>query len=231
MKAHWLFTKHPIVIDDELACVIGINEAIVIQKLNYWLHSKSAKFIDGRMWIYNTYANWRKDSFPFFSISTIRRTFTNLEKQGLVLTGNFNRAGFDKTKWYSIDEERLNELMSSASVQNEQTVCSNRADGVVQNEQPNTIDYTYKEEDINKKETEKLFLLDDLKRLAPCLPSERDWSTVKALSKRLTYEGLSFVVDNFKGVMYHKGNEVLKPYSYLIKMMREEIEVEKAIGD
>ncbi|RMC36005.1 hypothetical protein F5ESL0236_07580 [Lactobacillus sp. ESL0236] len=124
MKAKWLYSKHPIVIDTDLAVALGSNgdrEAMVLQQLNYWLHSKSAKQINGRRWIYNTYDNWKKDSFPFFSKSTIRRTFTKLEEQGIVITGNFNKAGFDKTKWYSIDEEKLDELMSRRCAQNEHT--------------------------------------------------------------------------------------------------------------
>lgn len=142
MKASWLYSKHPILVDTDLAVVIGLKEAIVAQQLNYWLHSKSAKIIDGRRWIYNTYEKWQKDSFPFFTIATIRRTFGSLEKQKIVLTGNFNKAGFDKTKWYSIDEERLDELMSRRCAQNEQTMCSKRADGAAQNEQTNTRYYT-----------------------------------------------------------------------------------------
>ena len=142
MKASWLYSKHPILVDTDLAVVIGLKEAVVAQQLNYWLHSKSAKTINGRQWIYNTYEKWQKDSFPFFTLATIRRTFGSLEKQKIVLTGNFNKAGFDKTKWYSIDEERLDELMSRRCAQNEQTMCSKRADGAAQNEQTNTRYYT-----------------------------------------------------------------------------------------
>lgn len=142
MKASWLYSKHPILVDTDLAVVIGLKEAVVAQQLNYWLHSKSAKIINGRRWIYHTYEKWQKDSFPFFTIATIRRTFTSLEKQKIILTGNFNKAGFDKTKWYSIDEERLDELMSRRCAQNEQTMCSKRADGTAQNEQTNTRYYT-----------------------------------------------------------------------------------------
>lgn len=140
MRASWLFSKHPLVIDDDLACVIGLNEAIVTQQLNYWLHSRHAKEIDGSLWVYNSYESWQKTNFRFFSVSTVRRTFEKLEKKGIVKTGNFNRYGFDKTKWYTIDEDKLNEIMRLAKsddrfVQNEQTSSSNRADGDVQNEQ------------------------------------------------------------------------------------------------
>lgn len=120
MKAKWLFDEHPILVDKELASVIGLNEAIVLQQLNYWLHSKSAKQIDGQLWIYNTYDNWKKDNFPFWSRNTIRRALNSCIKKGLVITGNFNKAGFDKTKWYSINTQKLDEVMGSACDQNGQ---------------------------------------------------------------------------------------------------------------
>lgn len=150
MKASWLFSKHPLLVDQDLATVIGLNEAIVLQQLNYWLHSKSAKKINDKWWVYNTYENWKKQNFPFWSVATIRRTFSSLEKKEVVVSANFNRVGFDKTKWYSIDETKLNQLMSSACDQNEQTIYSNRADGTDQNEHTYTRDYTETTSDTNK---------------------------------------------------------------------------------
>ena len=142
MKATWLYSKHPIIVDTDVAIAIGLKEAVVAQQLNYWLHSKAAKTVNGRRWVYNTYENWQKDSFPFFTIATIRRLFEKLEKMGVVITGNYNKAGFDKTKWYSIDEQRLNDIIDRRCAQNEQTMCSKRADGAAQNEQTYTRDYT-----------------------------------------------------------------------------------------
>lgn len=142
MKSKWLYSKHPIVVDMELASKIGLNESIVAQQLNYWINTKSAKLINGKKWVYNTYQNWQRDSFPFWSEATIRRSFTKLEEMGIVETGNFNKAGFDKTKWYTINTEKLDKLMSRRAAQNEQTDCSKRADGAAQNEQTNTRDYT-----------------------------------------------------------------------------------------
>lgn len=142
MKSKWLYSKHPIVVDMELASEIGLNESIVAQQLNYWINTKSAKLINGKKWIYNTYQNWQRDSFPFWSEATIRRSFTKLEEMGIVETGNFNKAGFDKTKWYTVNTEKLDKLMSRRAAQNEQTDCSKRADGAAQNEQTYTRDYT-----------------------------------------------------------------------------------------
>lgn len=126
-----------------LATLIGLNEAIILQQVHYWLKHKEKSgqnYIDGRYWVYNTYEQWQKQ-FPFWSIMTIRRTMTKLENKGLLIAENYNKAGFDKTKWYTINYNALNSL-SPSSVQFEHIVCSNCTDGSVQNEQTNTIEYT-----------------------------------------------------------------------------------------
>ncbi len=134
-----LIDDYPILVLPKLAAEIGLNEAIVLQQMHYWL-KKSNHNYDGRRWIYNSYKEWEQH-FPFWSNATIRRTISSLEKQELLFVGNYNKAGFDNTKWYSIDYFKL-EGVSKRLAQNEQTTCSKRADGVAQNEQTNTIDYT-----------------------------------------------------------------------------------------
>jgi hypothetical protein len=150
-----LFNEQPLVISPSLAKYFGLNESIVIQQLHYWLQ-KSKNEIDGRVWMYNTYKDWL-EQFPFWSLSTIRRTLTALETSGIVITANYNKTQFDKTKWYSLDYQRLEaeyagkeneefakaekQSMNSPGVQNEQTECSMWADGNGQDEQTNTRDY------------------------------------------------------------------------------------------
>lgn len=82
-----------------LATIIGLNESIILQQVHYWLKIKEKSkqdYIDGHYWVYNTYEQWQ-EQFPFFSIRTLRRTFTSLEKMGLLLTGNYNKVKFDQT--------------------------------------------------------------------------------------------------------------------------------------
>ena len=134
-----LIDDYPILVLPKLATEIGLNEAIVLQQMHYWIN-KSNHIHDNKRWIYNSYKEWEQH-FPFWSNATIRRTISSLEKQELVLVGNYNKAGFDKTKWYSINYSKL-EGVSKRVAQNEQTSCSKRANAVVQNEQTNTRDYT-----------------------------------------------------------------------------------------
>ena len=71
-----LFEDKPLVINPKLAELIGLNEAIIIQQMNYWL-KKSDNHIDGKTWIYNSAPKWKKQ-FPFFSESTIKRAIYKL---------------------------------------------------------------------------------------------------------------------------------------------------------
>jgi len=63
-----------------IANELGVNEAIILQQLNYW-HSK----YNFQKWIYNSYEKWQ-EQFHFWSVRTIRRIFQNLEKRGLILS-------------------------------------------------------------------------------------------------------------------------------------------------
>ena len=143
-----LIDDYPIQVLPKLAKEVGLNEAIFVQQLHYWTNGKSGKLKDGKRWVYNTYKDW-EENFPFWSNATIRRTIASCEKQNIIIVGNYNRAGFDKTKWYTVNYEEI-EGMSKRIAQNEQTSCSKRANGTAQNEQPNTIDYTKTTSENNK---------------------------------------------------------------------------------
>lgn len=131
-----LIDEPPLQVLPSLAREIGLNEAIMLQQIHYWL-LKSGNEFEGAKWFYKTLEEWQTE-FPFWSAMTIRRTLGSLEKQKIIKIGNFNKKKFDKTKWYTIDYQRVNRRC----VQNEQTMCSNRTDGCVQFEQTYTREYT-----------------------------------------------------------------------------------------
>lgn len=106
MKKVLVTKENPLVILPSLAMKIGLREAIILQQIHYWLTRKGAHVIEGRRWTYDTYKEWQKQ-FPFWSETTIKRSFLNLEKQGLLISGNWNALKMDKTKWYTINYEKL----------------------------------------------------------------------------------------------------------------------------
>src|SRR5690625_30118 len=101
-----IINERPLLIPPTLAAKIGLNEAIVLQQIHFWL-TVSEKEIDGRKWVYNTYDDWTKQ-FPFWSKSTIIRIINRLESEGYVESANHNKMTIDRTKWYSINYELLN---------------------------------------------------------------------------------------------------------------------------
>ncbi|OLS33396.1 conserved phage C-terminal domain-containing protein [Bacillus sp. MRMR6] len=100
-----LINEAPLMIVPSLAVKIGLNEAVVLQQLHYWLGT-SKHNIENKKWVYNTYEAWQ-EQFPFWSISTIKRTFHSLEKLGVVVSDNWNAMKLDKTKWYTINYQEL----------------------------------------------------------------------------------------------------------------------------
>lgn len=105
--ANLLLNERPLVVLPGLAEALGsVDEAIILQQLNYWLQ-KSAKIHDGKRWVYNTLDAWMAQ-FPWIkSKTTLKKHLNRLAKLGLVLKGNYNKAGFDRTAWYSIDYQQL----------------------------------------------------------------------------------------------------------------------------
>lgn len=111
-----LLNEVPLMCQPSLATKIGLNEAIFIQQLHYWLN-RSTNYIDNRIWVYNTIDDWHKQ-FPFWSITTIRRIITSLEKKKLIITANYNKINIDRTKWYTINYSALDELENKDTAMN-----------------------------------------------------------------------------------------------------------------
>lgn len=108
-----IINEHPLLVLPSLATVIGLNEAIVLQQVHYWLDPRINNNIrNGMLWVYNTYNQWSKQ-FPFWSEVTIRRTIKSLESKKLLISDNFNKNSFAKQKWYTIDYNVLAKLEKS----------------------------------------------------------------------------------------------------------------------
>jgi hypothetical protein len=105
-----LFADEPVLIfHPSLACLLGLNEAIVLQQLHYWL-KRSENEHEGHRWVYNTYKQWREKSFPFWEERTIQRAMINLEGKGLVISCRLQAQDWNQRKWYRIDYDALYQL-------------------------------------------------------------------------------------------------------------------------
>lgn len=106
-----LFNKHPLVVDKTIATVLGLNQAMILQQIHYWLEQNKKNgrnFHQGKYWTYNTISEWQEE-FPFWSKETVKRAFKKLREAGILKVDNFNVYKMDRTLWYTIDYEKLSQ--------------------------------------------------------------------------------------------------------------------------
>lgn len=111
-KKSLLIDEYPLLVLPSLAKAIGLNEAIALQQLHYWLENpKGGVEMDGHRWVYNTYEQWQADNFPFWSVSTVKRTFLRLERLELVISRQ--AATYDRKKYYRVHYAKLTQWNDS----------------------------------------------------------------------------------------------------------------------
>jgi hypothetical protein len=133
MKHELLINEPPLQVIPTLAHKIGLNEAIVLQQIHYWLNPKLNKnYFQNRFWVWNTYEQWQ-EQFSFWGITTIRRVIFNLEELGILET--FTSGDFKKLKHYTINYEKLNDLTIDDFDQIEKVAANQPSHSSVQNGQ------------------------------------------------------------------------------------------------
>lgn len=109
-----LINEPPLIVLPTLAKVIGLNEAIVLQQIQYWMTAPvGGVHIGGHKWVYNTVKQWA-DQFPFFSEATVKRTLLSLRERGLVIAECLGDNPMDKKLYYRIDYHALGQIDPSS---------------------------------------------------------------------------------------------------------------------
>lgn len=93
--------------NSKIADKYGVNEAIFIQNVYFWIKQNKANdrnYYEGKYWTYNT-ADALAELFPFWSVHQIKRLIKKLEALEILILGNFNKKGFDRTNWYALSDE------------------------------------------------------------------------------------------------------------------------------
>lgn len=102
--------------DIDIAMKVGVECAVLYKNISYWTEiNKSNKnnYFDGRYWTYNS-ARAFSELFPFWTARKITRMLITLEESGLILSGEFNKKKYDRTRWYT------------AVTKNDKSICQNR---------------------------------------------------------------------------------------------------------
>lgn len=107
-------------VDD--AVKYGTDKAAILQNIRFWLeHSKAngKKAFDGYHWTYNSAKAFTK-LIPYISQTKMTRLLKELESDGVIISGNYNKVGYDRTKWYTMPEYAISQKceMESSEMRN-----------------------------------------------------------------------------------------------------------------
>ncbi len=101
--------------DVDLAIEHSIEGAVILNYLSHWIFINKANdrnFKDGYYWTYNSLTAFEK-IFPFWDYKKIGRILLKLEDKKIILSGNYNKVRFDRTKWYTIIDPSILKKMET----------------------------------------------------------------------------------------------------------------------
>lgn len=132
-----------------LACEIGLNESLLLLQIEFFI-SVSGIEKDGQKWIFNSTRDIRDKWFPFWSHHTINRAIKSLENKKLIdTTTRYNKAKYDKTRWFTLNYQGLSGLESIAvkgyATRSEQNETGSEQNATGSNQYETTIQETKKE--------------------------------------------------------------------------------------
>lgn len=84
----------------------GVEGAVFLSNIRFWLRKNieaQSNIHDGRVWTFNSSRAFA-EIFPFWNERKIARITAALEASGILLSANYNRKQYDRTKWFSINE-------------------------------------------------------------------------------------------------------------------------------
>lgn len=125
------------IFDINIAQKFGVNIAIFLNNLCFWLHKNRANekhFYDGHYWTYNSKKSY-STLFPYWTEKQIRTIIDNCKAQGLLITGNYNQNKYDQTLWYSLSDKAC-ELLNFPIGPNGPIVRTDRSNEMDQKVQP-----------------------------------------------------------------------------------------------
>ena len=85
----------------------GVDKAVLLQHIRFWCTQNKGKDThehEGLVYMYQSAQDMQKH-YPYWSRQKISRLLRDLEKEGVIKSGNFNKVGYDQTKWYTITLE------------------------------------------------------------------------------------------------------------------------------
>jgi len=148
-REHYLKTYQ---FDVNVAQEYGVDESIILRHLQFWIKTNRANgdhFHNGRTWHYGSVRSFA-ELWPFWTPKHISRKLNGLIKAGVLVKGNYNHAGYDRTLWYAFKDEKSWFLSRDAIIHKRQMEGTKRGNGLAKSGEPIPIPSQDKKPHINK---------------------------------------------------------------------------------
>lgn len=112
----------------ECALQVGVEKAVLLYHISFWVYRNECDGRhrhDGRVWTYQT----QKGIALYFGMWTrdkVGRMLRSLVKDEVLLKGQYNVAGYDRTNWYSVCDEVYGMHCQSSMCSSAQSMVQNR---------------------------------------------------------------------------------------------------------
>lgn len=98
----------------DVAKDVGVVAAVVFYELEFWVGFNAREGKNkhkGEFWTYQSAASLARE-LPYLTERQIRYSIEKLIESGYIKRGNFNKKGYDKTKWYTICADKNDSFVS-----------------------------------------------------------------------------------------------------------------------
>jgi len=204
----------PLLVNPVLIPIFGVREALFMQQIHYWCEinkTKDNNLKEGHYWTYNTDEDWSKELT--FSAKTIFNMRRKLKKKNVLVTGNFNRANFDKTIWYRLNYEKIEEIIqqNQPNCKNYDTVSQELENDVAKITSP--IPDTSSDTSSKTSKKNNAFFLSErnvhtlIKRIEEILPEKRSEKKSQELHALQIIEYYFYYFEKTRGIKHPKISE------------------------
>ena len=174
--------------DINLAKKYGVNESIMIKNFQYWIKKNKTNknnHHEGRTWTFNSAVAFQ-ELFPFWSIGQINRILRSLIRQEVLMSGNFSKVAYDRTKWYAFVDEQTFVEIEKCNSQKRKKDLSKLEDPITEINKPITYSKTTNKK-TNQLYTDMLTIYDSFCKDMFDAPAKINGVEGKALKQMISY--------------------------------------------
>lgn len=122
-----LIDEAPVYFAKTLAKHIGLEKAIILQQVHFWLEinkREEKNYYEDCYWVYSSFEQWAERDFNWWSQRKLISLFCKLCDSEILIKKQLKKEQMNRTNFYTINYEKLNEIYKKIEAEaNESRLC------------------------------------------------------------------------------------------------------------